>query len=467
VTVTLTVTATYGAGTDTHTFPIKVGIIPLSTVAEVIAVANTTIIRVHGVVTSGEYYHTYMIQDATGRVAVYTSNATILAFLAANIGKEVEVIGSKTTYSGLVEIAPTEATLVGDGTVPAAVSLDAVTLDNTNLLPFQGQLVSLTNMLVSDVYVDGYGNTTLTLTRVSDGTYLKIKWDSRTTLSTEAGAALTAVALGDVLNVETVLGWASSNALLFYTDTTVLSAGTLTDQAIADYELTKVTLPVTPQTASFTLDVAGLVGATIAWESNDAAIAIVGADATVIRPASGQADAVVTLTYTVTYGTATASSTIDVTVTAESAVPVEAVAYETTFEAAEGFAVTSVYNNTSPVLQGASGEEWSYIYGTTSTTGPIEGLQSAQMRWYASAPTTFGSVSTTFAVNDITKVEFYSKWYGYAMNVEVSYSTDGTTWVGAEVFTLTDTATMYTYIVNGTGTNYVRFSISLTETTPG
>lgn len=468
ITVTLTVTATYGEGTKDLVISIKVGIIPLSTVAEARVAAASTIVRVHGVVTMSEYYRTYTIQDSSGGVALYTSNATILAFLAANYGKEVEIIGSMTAYSGLIQIAPTDATLVGDGVLPTPVDLDAVTLDATNLLPYQGQLVALTNMLVSDVYVDSYGNTTLTLVRVSDGTSVKMKWDSRTVLSTEANAALVAVVEGDVLNVQSVLGWASNNPLLFYNDKTVLSAGTLTDQAIADYELTTIVLPSTPQTADFLLDVLGALGSTVTWSSNDAAIAVVGADATVTRPASGQADAVVTLTYSLTFGTATVQATIDITVTAESSEPVETVAYSTGFEAPD-FAVTTVYNSMTPALFGPSGYQWSFTMGTTSTTGPIDDLQSAQCRWYTSTPANIGTITTAFTVADVTKVVFdaatYSTTTASWLNVEVSYSFNGTDWLGAEVFTLTNVKTSFTYDLNVTGNVYIRYTVVVPVTT--
>jgi len=462
VTVTITVTATYGeSGTDTATFAIKVGTIPLSTVAEVIAAATSTVVRVHGVVTMSEYYHTYMIQDATGGVAVYTGDATILAFLASNYGKEIEVIGSRTAYSGLVEIAPTEATLVGDGVLPTPANLDAVTLDATNLLAYQGQLAEVTNMLVTDVYADSYGNITLTLTRVSDGTYVKMKWDSRVTLSTEANALISGVVLGDIVNVQTVLGWASSNPMLFFNDKTVITEGTLTDQQIADYELTKVTLPATPQTADFTLDVAGVVGSTIEWASNDAAIAITGSAAVVTRPDSSSSDVVVTLTYTVTYGTATASSTIDITVTAESSAPVETVAYSTGFEAADSFAATTVYNNTSVLFSGAASYQWGTYYGTPSTTSPITDLQSMQMRYYTTAPANYGYTYTNFSVADVTKVVFTAKNYAGTVDVTVSYSTDGgANWTVAQVIDLTTTATEYSVTINSTGNTMIKFEMS-------
>src|SRR5690606_1061877 len=63
----------------------------------------------------------------------------------------------------------------------------------------------------------------------------------------------------------------------------------------------------------------------------------------------------------------------------------ETLIYETGFESSEGFAASTTYNNTTVLMSGPSGEEWGTYYGTPSTTSPITGGQSMQMRWYTSA----------------------------------------------------------------------------------
>lgn len=76
-----------------------------------------------------------------------------------------------------------------------------------------------------------------------------------------------------------------------------------------------VTVPSTA-TADFALPLAAS-GATLAWSSDDAAIAVQDGTATVTRPSAGAADAVVALTAEFTVGTASTTRTYSVTVPAQ------------------------------------------------------------------------------------------------------------------------------------------------------
>lgn len=73
----------------------------------------------------------------------------------------------------------------------------------------------------------------------------------------------------------------------------------------------------TPATKDFALTVKGSMGSTISWASNNAAIAISGANATVTRPAVGEADVTVTLTATVTLNSVTETKEFTVVVKAQ------------------------------------------------------------------------------------------------------------------------------------------------------
>lgn len=148
--------------------------------------------------------------------------------------------------------------------------------------------------------------------------------------------------------------------------------------------------------------------------------------------------------------------------------PTEQIVYSTGFESSEGFASGTVYNNAEAVAFGNDGEQWNTVYGTASTTSPITGSQSMQMRWYTSAQDVLGYTYTNFDIENVTKVEFTAKNTN-GLNVAVSYSTDGgQTWLNAQNITLTTAKASYTYTISETGLQNVRlkFQIVLPETAP-
>jgi hypothetical protein len=134
------------------------------------------------------------------------------------------------------------------------------------------------------------------------------------------------------------------------------------------------------------------------------------------------------------------------------------------FESSEGFTASTTYNNTTIAYTGSIGSQWGTYYGTPSTTGPIIGTQSMQMRYYTTAPTNYGYTFTNFDTLDVTKVVFTAKNNANTAQVLVSYSTDGgSTWIDADTISLTTTATEYTVNINATGN--VRIKFTLTGTT--
>jgi len=146
----------------------------------------------------------------------------------------------------------------------------------------------------------------------------------------------------------------------------------------------------------------------------------------------------------------------------------ESVIYSTGFESSDGFTAGTVYNNTTIKYDGASGQQWGTYYGTASTTSPISGSQSMQMRYYTSTPSNYGYTFTNFDLVNVTKVVFNSKNASSA-TVIVSYSTDGgSTYVGDQEITLTTSSTEYTYNISATGEYAnVRLKFSLSATING
>ena len=121
--------------------------------------------------------------------------------------------------------------------------------------------------------------------------------------------------------------------------------------------------------------------------------------------------------------------------------------YSTGFEASEGFLAGTTYNNTTVAYRGPVEQQWGFYYGTPSTTGPVSGSQSAQMRWYTSAPNNKGYVFSDFDITNVHSISFKASNTN-AINVQVTVSTDGgVTWINAEIFVLTTSTATYTYVV--------------------
>ena len=142
--------------------------------------------------------------------------------------------------------------------------------------------------------------------------------------------------------------------------------------------------------------------------------------------------------------------------------------YSTGFESSESFTATTVYNNPTVAFTGASGKQWGTYFGTPSTTSPIVGSQSMQLRWYTSSPSSLGYTYTNFDLANVTRVTFNAANTA-GINLIVSYSTNGgTTYTGAQTYTLSTTSTPYTYTLSTDPAGFaspVRFKFQLTYST--
>lgn len=307
VMVTLTVNASRGAETGQKEFELAVGELPVTTIADVLAASEGTFL-IEGTLISGEYQNTYFIQDATGNIALYTDGQVpVEEILNSNLGNVIQVIGTRAAYNGLEQVKVTEVMFVSESTVPAPTNLDSMELTSANLAAYQGQLIELTNMVVSEVAVDTYGNISLVLTHLTNGTTLNVKWDSRVALPTELNDVLSGLEVGDSINIVSTLGW--SNGPLLY----VVTSATITEVALSDADklaADKAALSYGGNVfvaLSETLPLVGSNGSTIAWvisadvDSNATLDALTGAF-TIAEPT---ADATVELTATLTLGDAT------------------------------------------------------------------------------------------------------------------------------------------------------------------
>lgn len=147
----------------------------------------------------------------------------------------------------------------------------------------------------------------------------------------------------------------------------------------------------------------------------------------------------------------------------------DTVIYAVGFEAEEGFAASTVYNNTTVAFTGPDGEQWGTYYGTPSTNNHITGAQSMQMRWYSSAAGNIPYTYTNFDLSNVTHVTFVAT-SSNGLKVNVSHSVDGgATFSNGEIFTLGSSANTFDYVVDETGSyDFVRlkFTIVLPETAP-
>lgn len=138
----------------------------------------------------------------------------------------------------------------------------------------------------------------------------------------------------------------------------------------------------------------------------------------------------------------------------------EQIIYQTGFESSEGFTTGTTYNNIVAKVDGPVGNQWNFVYGTPSTTSPIIGSMSGQMRVYAGDENR-GSISMNFSLNNVTKVLFNASTSNN-INVTVAHSTNnGDTFSEGVLYTLTTTSTQYEYVLPSTSSN-VRVKFTLT-----
>ena len=145
-------------------------------------------------------------------------------------------------------------------------------------------------------------------------------------------------------------------------------------------------------------------------------------------------------------------------------VSTEEMPYLVGFESSEGFMASNTYNNTSIANTGATDERWGTVFGTPSTTDPIAGSQSMQMRWYTDK-TTIGYTQTLFALSTVKSVSFKAKSTG-GLNVKLSYMLPGGAWVDAKTFTLSGTATCTHNFDSALENAQFKFTIVLPSTKP-
>ena len=111
--------------------------------------------------------------------------------------------------------------------------------------------------------------------------------------------------------------------------------------------------------------------------------------------------------------------------------------YSSDFESSEGYTASSTYNST--VDSGPNGKQWHIYYGTASTNAALEGSQSLQMRWYASAKNNKPYAQTSFASAEVKTISFKYKVTNSNMNFKTLYKENaGDEWIDIETVDTVD-----------------------------
>lgn len=132
-----------------------------------------------------------------------------------------------------------------------------------------------------------------------------------------------------------------------------------------------------------------------------------------------------------------------------------------TFEAEEGFTARTDYMNTQP-NDGIGPYTWFIYYGTSSTTGAIEGLQSLQMRYYTTAQHlgNIGYAQTNYKIKDLKRIRFRAN-SSKGLGLELYISADGQNYIKETEFNLTSTAQQFEYALQTSKTAHIRFKLKV------
>jgi uncharacterized repeat protein (TIGR02543 family) len=406
--------------------------------------APATVDYIEGIVTglSGTTQNVY-INDGTA--AIVARDAALYG--AVTVGDKVRLKTSTLgTYNGLLQLTgftyeklssgnalPSTISIANLSVLTSAYQAQRISIDGLEVVSISGQ-----NLIVTD-------GTTQIIVRsaLSSGTI----YDHLNTAIVGQTVNLVDIHVGwfnavqvDPINVSEVVFVTFSDADLIQMDADALPASL---ELTADYV---VPTPANGSTYTVTA-VSTALQANIDYTTTPGTLLVT-------RPAVGNPDLVGTVTIRVTLGEETPIDVvINVIVKAmtESGSYVEQLVYSTGFESTEDFTASTSYDNTMIKYTGPTGQQWGTYYGTPSTTGPITGLQSMQMRWYSTAPTNYGYTFMNFDISKATKITFKALNTS-GNNVKVEYSTDGgATWINPQTFTLSTTAALFTYNISATG----------------
>lgn len=422
----------------------------LPTIADVRAANVNDLVVTKGIVTLKIGNNAY-IQDATGGIYVYVGTGSGSAELGSKlvVGNEVKVVGKRAVFNQAAQIGTIQSieVLNTNQTVPAAVEVT----DLSKLLEYEGQLVTIKDVTIT--YIPNIGTGAYSVKVAKEEVDFEVRVDAAALEFAGIKSLFQSSVAGlkvDLINVVASRFNATLQVMVSLEDNVVVKEPT-------NAEFENILNPGEEVTEDLDLLTAlNILGKayTITWSSNNTDV--ISNTGVVNRPAMGSEDALVKLTAVLKLdGQTVATFEFEVTVLAKT--EGELSKLETvTFE---DFTTTTTYNNTTQLSFGPEGKQWGVVHGTPSTTGPINGSKSMQMRIYN---TTNVSVyaRTLYAVENVKEITFFALTDSAAnVKVQVSVSTDGQTWTNAQTYSLTTTGTEYKYTLAEASTVYVKFTL--------
>ena len=159
-------------------------------------------------------HNTFYVSDGTDAIAVYDGPKDYIGTLA--IGDVVEITGKRGAFRGLNQIIPTALTVVEDLELPLPTDIDGDTVDLTaNLAGHQGRYFTFTNVVISAVTEDNFGNLTFTFT-IGELTF-PVRYDSRLVGSEDAATHLKTFTEGATVDLRLLLGWFNDPQFIYQT----------------------------------------------------------------------------------------------------------------------------------------------------------------------------------------------------------------------------------------------------------
>jgi hypothetical protein len=299
--VTLTATVVMGAVEKEVVFTVLVGELEIISIADALALASGTKVRVVAIVTGISANRTFTIQDETAAIAIFVGSSDVAAW-TSRIGTEVEIIGTRGAFNGLEQINPLEVVVGEEKPLPIFADIDGLPLTAEALAPFMSQHVIRTGLVVTAKNIDTWGNVTLTMVDPVTEETIQARWDSRIAVANEN---ISTVEVDDIINfIGAPLGWFNGPRFAYWSPTQIVVGEYVapTDEARAEAVANQIVLPSEVEAATtLTLPATGAFDATIIWASNDNAV-INAETGEVVLPAEG--NVTVTLTATVTVGEA-------------------------------------------------------------------------------------------------------------------------------------------------------------------
>ena len=295
----VTLTASIVSGTEELTFQREVWVVKpedleVDGIADLIAydgVYSLMPFKLNGVVTGATGDRSFTLYDGTDAVAVRTLSGVKLDF-----GYEYTVIGTKSVFNGLIQINQITVTKGEAGELETPIALTETELkDNAYLETIQAHLVSIVGAEITNINVDNYSNTEITL-KIGTAELL-IRWDSRVQISQEAEDKLTEFVVGDVVNiVGAPMGWHNGPQLGYNDASQIVVSEPETNEDIVAAAIAALDIPNVTK-VDLELPTVGRFEAVISWASSHPAI--IAADGTLVMP---EENTEVTLTATVTFG---------------------------------------------------------------------------------------------------------------------------------------------------------------------